>query len=370
MKCCENCFEDNYLKRFVREHGKRGDCDHCGDKRRFVLAASELHDTFKAVFSLFEPYHPAEHSVASTDTLATCMNCWPIFSIRLDDKMQCQLLDDIRQIYRLKHDCVRSDDAWVQCSSRRLHVSEEEVWETFVDEIKWKRRFIFRRDNFSLGDPKDWLPDYLPEVTNLVSAGKRYYRARLRVLEGRVGFEPLPAKEMGPPPPTRTHAGRANPAGIPYLYVAEEEETAVAEIRPHIGAVITIATVISKTDLKVIDLTNCPFVTSPFGHANLTDELRKAAILRILNDELSKPIEPDIADIEYLPTQYLAEAILDAGYDGILYASSVVKGGKNVVFFDADRFTIRDTRCYQSTDRKSSIDRFWDEPLEHMFFAF
>ena len=180
MTCCENCFEDDYLKRFVREHGKRGNCEYCGSKRKFVLPASELHGTFEAVVNLFEPYHPAEHSVASTETLANCMNCWPIFSKKLDEEMQCQLLDDIREVYRLKHDCVRSDDAWVQRSSRRLHTSEEEVWETFVDEIKWNRRFIFRRDNFSLGDPKDWLPDYLPTVTDLVPADKLYYRTRLR----------------------------------------------------------------------------------------------------------------------------------------------------------------------------------------------
>jgi hypothetical protein len=273
--------------------------------------------------------------------------------------MQCELLDSIREIYRLKHDCVRSGDAWVQRRSRRLHTSEEDVWETFVDEIKWKRRFIFRRDNFSLGDPKDWLPDYLPEVAELVPAGKRYYRTRLKAIQGEACFEPLPVGQMGPPLPIQTRAGRANPAGIPYLYVAEEEETAVAEIRPHIGAVITIATIVSNHDLKVVDLTNCPFVTSPFGHADLADELRKTAILRIFNDELSKPIEPDIADIEYLPTQYLAEAILDAGYDGILYTSSIVKNGKNVVFFDANKFVIEDTRLLSISGQKIEYRSIW-----------
>lgn len=164
---------------------------------------------------------------------------------------------------------------------------------------------------------------------------------------------------MGPPLPIQTRAGRANPAGIPYLYVAEEEETAVAEIRPHIVAVITIATIVSNHELKVVDLTNCPFVTSPFGHADLADELRKTAILRIFNEELSKPIEPDIADIEYLPTQYLAEAILDAGYDGILYTSSIVKNGNNVVFFDASNFVIEDTRLLSISGQKIEYRSIW-----------
>lgn len=31
--------------------------------------------------------------------------------------------------------------------------------------------------------------------------------------------------------------GRANPKGIPYLYVATDKETAMSEVRPSLGAI-------------------------------------------------------------------------------------------------------------------------------------
>jgi len=53
-----------------------------------------------------------------------------------------------------------------------------------------------------------------------------------------------------------------------------------------------------------------------------------------LNRELARPVNPDDSDIEYVPTQYLAEAILDIGYDGIRYRSAVRNRCTNFVFFE------------------------------------
>ncbi len=39
----------------------------------------------------------------------------------------------------------------------------------------------------------------------------------------------------------RASEGRANPKGIPYLYLATKEETAISEVRPWIGSFISLA---------------------------------------------------------------------------------------------------------------------------------
>ncbi|MEE2026036.1 RES family NAD+ phosphorylase, partial [Alkalimonas mucilaginosa] len=64
-------------------------------------------------------------------------------------------------------------------------------------------------------------------------------------------FEPT---EMLAPPKDLVGNGRANPAGIPYLYVASDEVTAVSEIRPHTGEIVNVAEIQLETSLKLIDL--------------------------------------------------------------------------------------------------------------------
>ena len=49
-------------------------------------------------------------------------------------------------------------------------------------------------------------------------------------------------------------AGRANPNGIPYLYVASDKDTAMAEVRPWIGSYISLSKIQPLTTLKIIDV--------------------------------------------------------------------------------------------------------------------
>jgi uncharacterized radical SAM superfamily Fe-S cluster-containing enzyme len=55
----------------------------------------------------------------------------------------------------------------------------------------------------------------------------------------------------------------------------------------------------------------------------------------LINNAFSQPMSRAEDDAEYAPTQYLAEAFRNAGYDGIVYASQTAKG-KNVALFDVN----------------------------------
>ena len=50
--------------------------------------------------------------------------------------------------------------------------------------------------------------------------------------------------------------GRANPVGIPYWYGATDPETAVAEVRPWKGAILTVAMLQATRDLHFVDSGN------------------------------------------------------------------------------------------------------------------
>jgi len=49
--------------------------------------------------------------------------------------------------------------------------------------------------------------------------------------------------------------GRANPKGIPYLYVATQKDTALSEVRPWLGSLISLGQVKTIRDVVIIDCT-------------------------------------------------------------------------------------------------------------------
>lgn len=70
-------------------------------------------------------------------------------------------------------------------------------------------------------------------------------------------------EDMGPPPKRIASHGRANPAGIPYLYLASTPETSISEVRPHTGEKICVASFNVPIGAKLVDLRNPRHLVSP-----------------------------------------------------------------------------------------------------------
>jgi len=144
---------------------------------------------------------------------------------------------------------------------------------------------------------------------------------------------------MGMPPPKLARAGRANPTGIPYFYGASDIKTAIAEARPHPGNNVSICKFLISNKLQIISLINPRTRISPFeiayqqGDDDYLLKLRHDVdFLCHLGTELSKPITPEAADLEYLPTQYLCELIKKSNFDGVKFQSSVGDGVNYTLF--------------------------------------
>jgi hypothetical protein len=151
-----------------------------------------------------------------------------------------------------------------------------------------------------------------------------WYRARIRIGETAYSIE-----EMGAPPKRIASHGRANPAGIPYLYLASTQRTAVSEIRPHTGEMACVCEYTTPNNLKVVDLRTPRKMVSPFllEDAADIDRMRNdLPFLERLGDELTRPVLPQAAAIDYTPSQYLCEFIKKCGYQGVIYRSSVSEG--------------------------------------------
>ena len=161
---------------------------------------------------------------------------------------------------------------------------------------------------------------------------------------------PLPPEQMGAPPKQLATEGRLNPFGIPYLYLTTDTDTAVAELRPWIGSDVTVGLFNILKDLKAIDTTkdksnlliDLRFVVKDGKFTDIkhrspdsyTAKEKETQVWGDISSSFSIPVSPNDIKARYLPTQYLSEVLKVAGYDGVIYKSSLNSKGKNIVLFD------------------------------------
>lgn len=200
-------------------------------------------------------------------------------------------------------------------------------WEKLRDELMYHNRF-FPEANIDLERLELLLSSLTPDAEEVPSV---WFRARIQA-----GEVPFGIAEMGAPPKRVASHGRANPAGIPYLYLASTQRTAVSEIRPHTGEMACVCEFTTPAHLKIVDLRNARKMVSPFLLEDAADIARMRGdlpFLERLGDELTRPVLPQAAAIDYTPSQYLCEFIKKCGYQGVIYRSSVSEG-INLALFD------------------------------------
>lgn len=129
--------------------------------------------------------------------------------------------------------------------------------------------------------------------------------------------------------------GRANPKGIPCLYVASTKETAMSEIRPWLGSIISIAKFSNTRELKVIDFSKYHGEKCPFYLKEPDDDKKQRAVWWHIDNAFSEPVTNSDLKSDYAPTQIIAELIKSLGYDGIAFNSSL-GDGLNLALFNLD----------------------------------
>jgi len=128
--------------------------------------------------------------------------------------------------------------------------------------------------------------------------------------------------------------GRVNPKGIPCLYLAMQRDTAISEVRPWIGAKVTVAQFETLKPLSIIDCASDE-PRNPLYMGEPEPIKREEAVWATINKSLSEPIQGE--DIQrYVPTQILTEMFKMNGMDGIAYRSNFGDKGINMALFDID----------------------------------
>ncbi len=311
--CCPECFDDRQLRDrlFPSLDPSHGTCDFCRTADTQLVEPGKLANYFELLVNVYEP------SKDGKSLVEWMKEDWQLFSHqRMDLAHAKELLGEILD----DGEIVRSN--FVPSAS---YISEGLAqWDKLRDEMMYANRWFLNVD-IDL--------DRLYQLLGMLLAPQlpgQWYRARIRTED-----EVFPIEKMGAPPKRRSSHGRANPAGIPYLYLGSLPETAAAEIRPHTGEVVCVAD-FTIPEIKAVDLRNPRKLVSPFilSESSAIGQLRAdLPFLERLGEELTRPVQPAGAAIDYIPSQYLCEFIKKSGFDGVVYRSSV-SDGINLALFD------------------------------------
>ncbi|WP_430968318.1 RES family NAD+ phosphorylase [Spongiimicrobium sp. 2-473A-2-J] len=317
---------DKEIKGFIENNSNtNGDCDHCDTKKASLIDCKELQDHF---FPLLDIYEIAEDGVELSKVLD---EDWSIFNITAE-KITKSLLTSIIDNHEKYQPLIENNVKLVH------HTETEDLiqnWEAFKIELKNENRFLIK-------NPADL--ELVEEVLPVRSytKGKIFYRSRISASsEGH-----LPTN-MGKPPHKLAKAGRANPQGIPYLYLAQSTKTTLYEARATFLDYVTIGEFKLQENIKVITL-RTSYQVSPFlDDFSVEKYVKNKAFIDLLEAELSKPLRRLDNELDYLPTQYLCEYIKHLGYDGVEYGSSLHEDGINLVIFDETKLKCTSTKVHE-----------------------
>jgi hypothetical protein len=153
--------------------------------------------------------------------------------------------------------------------------------------------------------------------------------------------KPFDCANMGCPPKEQARPGRANPIGIPYLYLCDNAKTTYYEVRSVYLDNLSVGRFKIKRNLNLVDFTYQIDIYAKYmseeGNKSLKDIVIQKKVIEAISRDLSKPMRRFDSELEYVPTQMICEYCKNEVHaDGISFKSSLYEKGKNYVLFDEE----------------------------------
>ena len=238
-------------------------------------------------------------------------NICSFYTFQYDKKIVAVL-----EVQKSRKDIYVNNNSYTRVDSQVLYksgITRSSLLKQFISEIQYKNR-----------NPQDVrilesLSDLTTNPERKIIKGTRLYRCRIinniDSIGKEEGFYGFGKKDSFVPPPDKTRDMRANYRYIPYLYCANHPYTALVEVRPRLGADVSVATITVNEDLTILD----------FTLKNKPKKIKQAKenLFSDLSMIYSKPVVSDDDVLDYIPTQFIAEYAKNLGYDGIAFRSSL-----------------------------------------------
>lgn len=325
---CKECFADNELRGFILSQNKIDDCNCCNSKDVQVISIKELFDFFKEIFDNFQT------NAKGKSLITIIQDNWNLFSnLKCGNKILNFTLNSIgSKISNSENPVDFNDDI----------LENINYWGILKENLKWEKRY-FTNIQY-LTDELGW--DSFFESKTLIKEEDIFFRARLHKNANEKIFT---NEEMFCPPKEETTAGRANPLGIPYLYLSDNEETILYEVRASYLDEVSVASFGIKNDLGneiiISDFIETPTLYQPNG---VNKRIKSTLLKQIISRDLSKPMRRYDSELDYIPTQFICEFIkVFTNVQGIKYRSSLHDIGNNLVIFNQNIMECKEVKKVQ-----------------------
>lgn len=314
---CKNCFADKELKGFILSQNRIGKCNCCNSENVEIIPIEELLDFFKELFDNFQL------KSQGGSIISIIQGTWSLFSgLECGHKILNFTLNKIGSSINNSEDLVDFN----------VEILENiNYWNVLKEQLKWERRYFTNIEYIT--EDLGW--DSFFESKAVIQKEDIFYRARLHVSANENIF---PAEQMFCPPKEISTAGRANPLGIPFLYLSDNEETILYEVRASFLDEVSIASFIIKKDLEeeiiISDFTETPTLYHPNG---VNRKIKSTLLKKAISRDLSKPMRRYDSELDYIPTQFICEFIkVFTNVRGIKFRSSLHNLGNNLVIFNQE----------------------------------
>jgi hypothetical protein len=318
-KICKNCFQDDELVGFIVSNSITSNCSICKSVDVECIDFGQLSEFFS---DLFENFKLQSDGCPLSELI---QNKWSFF----------KNIETAQQILNLY---LKDTHSEIVISTNKVEIRDDilenvDVWEKLKTKLISENRYI--TDTTYLTDNLKWKELFKSNCK--LTKSDILYRARLHEEKDLKAFT---ESDMFSPPKDKSTAGRANPLGIPFLYLCDNRETVLYEIRALYLDEVSIGTFHLKDEIKE-DIFINDFTEIPSIYYDTSTGIKNAIILTLLKEkisaELSKPLRRYDTELEYIPTQFICEFIKKyTNVKGIKFKSSLHNIGNNVVIFDQD----------------------------------
>lgn len=344
---CESCCKANLIKFLIQKSTLVGQCSVCKILDAQVVETNER-DFVLAIKSLIR-YHHSErdyHGRLGGETLQTLFTTAdnPFINVnpKLDDlefeEFLLSFLENIDDDQQISLFTAYGRDIYNYFDKRAIRYGDCPEVETVASELSKRNHFLVEADfeeRFKI------ISEY---VSQTIDAGAIWHRARIGAtvkaamsdfssMQETYYYKPYSDQTLSAPPVGTTSAGRMNRPGVSYLYLASDQDTAVAEVRPHPAEIVSLGSFSLTIEQKIADLSNHQLMKL----FRTDKELEILQMIISMERAFSMAAPPSNRQL-YSLTQFLAEMLRRLGFDGVKFTSTVGKG-INLLLFNPDVVT-------------------------------
>lgn len=349
MICCIKCFKDTELKSMISSSGKKGNCQICGAKDVYIYDTendnylTEYLDELLDVYTCKERLPYGYPTRLLNNLVKELIERWGLFNIS-EEKVRELVINVCKEKYDLESKLFTEPVGILELYDKDYLenncILKTYQWEEFKYTITNVNRFHSNQINTEV------LSKLFSNMCSEYKKGTILYRARISDENG------YKSKEMGTPPLRLISAGRANSEGISCLYLADNVDTTIHEIRARDLDYISVGSFELKKDIRVVDLSYMESF-SPFSTGyDLTWVAVNIEHLKKIGREIAKPLRRQDSILDYLPTQYISDFVKHLGYDGIKYKSTLSPNGNNFAIFNEKKFNCNKVDVYHINELK------------------